>query len=232
MSRSLSKDVNRYNNPKKLAKLGETVADRLNVHPRVQWLESPHAQMFVCQNFLSDKDCAFLINAIDANAQPSTLYKGTEQKGFRTSYSCNVDAHDPDIKRIDEAICDLLGLDVMHSEVLQGQRYEAGQQFKDHHDYFHETQNYWKMEAPNGGQRSWTAMVYLNEPEEGGATTFPQLEYAVEPRKGMLLTWNNMGLDGRPNVNTLHAGTPVIKGTKYIITKWFRLNRWKGRWIH
>ena len=59
----------------------------------------------------------------------------------------------------------------------------------------------------------------------------PQLEYEVAPRRGMLLTWNNMGLDGKPNVNTLHAGTPVATGAKYIITKWFRLNRWKGRLI-
>ena len=43
----------------------------------------------------------------------------------------------------------------------------------------------------------------------------------------MLLIWNNMDLDGKPNRNTLHAGSPVIKGTKYIITKWFRLNKWR-----
>ena len=51
--------------------------------------------------------------------------------------------------------------------------------------------------------------------------------YVVEQRRGMLLIWNNMGLDGKPNENTLHAGSPVIRGTKYIITKWFRLNRWR-----
>jgi prolyl 4-hydroxylase len=44
----------------------------------------------------------------------------------------------------------------------------------------------------------------------------------------MLLIWNNMALDGTPNLNTLHAGKPVEQGTKYIITKWFRLNRWQG----
>lgn len=232
MKRRLSKKESiKYNNPRKLAELGESVASRLNAHPRVQWLESPHAQLFVCQNFLSDADCALLIDMIDTDSQPSSLYKGTEREGYRTSYSCNVDAHDPDIKRIDEAVCDLLGLENSNSEVLQGQRYEVGQEFKDHHDFFHETEDYWQVEAGNGGQRSWTAMVYLNEPEQGGATAFPQLEYQVEPRKGMLLTWNNMGMDGRPNHNTLHAGTPVDKGAKYIITKWFRLNRWKGRWV-
>lgn len=221
----------RNNSPKRLAEITRSVTDRLNAHPHVQWLESPHAQLFVCQNFLNDKDCDLLIKMIDAEAVPSSLYTGTEQDGFRTSYSCNVSAHDKDIQRIEQNVCDLMGLENSHSEVLQGQRYEVGQEFKPHHDFFHETEDYWtKVEANNGGQRSWTAMAYLNEPGEGGATSFPQLEYQVEPRKGMLLVWNNMGPDGRPNLNTLHAGTPVVKGTKYIITKWFRLNRWKGRW--
>lgn len=219
----------KYNSPKRLAEAGRTVTDRLNAHPRVQWLESPHAQIFVHQNFLSDADCDLLINMINSDSTPSSLYETIKTEGFRTSYSCNVDINDPDIQRIEKSICDLMGLDNNYSEVLQGQRYEVGQQFKPHHDYFHEAEEYWKCEERNGGQRSWTAMVYLNEPEAGGATAFPQLDYQVEPRKGMLLMWNNMGLDGRPNLNTLHSGEPVIAGTKYIITKWFRLNRWHGR---
>ena len=74
-------------------------------------------------------------------------------------------------------------------------------------------------------------MAYLNEPEKGGATAFPQLQYQVEPRRGMLLIWNNMSRDGKPNIDTLHAGTAVEQGTKYIITKWFRLNEWQKAWV-
>ena len=223
--------ANKYNSPRRLAAIGDEVAARLNAHPRVQWLESPYVQLYACQNFLEPADCQLLIDMIDADAKPSSLYKGTEIDGYRTSYSCNVDTHDADIVRIEQKIADLLGIDNDHSEVLQGQRYSPGQEFKDHHDWFYETEGYWRKEAPNGGQRSWTAMVYLNEPEEGGGTAFPQLEYEVAPRAGMLLTWNNMTPDGRPNEHTLHAGTPVVRGTKYIITKWFRLNRWQGRFV-
>ena len=221
----------KYNSPRRLAAIGDEVAARLNAHPRVQWLESPYVQLYACQNFLEPADCQLLIDMIDADAKPSSLYKGTEIEGYRTSYSCNVDTHDADIVRIEQKIADLLGIDNDHSEVLQGQRYSPGQEFKDHHDWFYETEGYWRKEAPNGGQRSWTAMVYLNEPEEGGGTAFPQLEYEVAPRAGMLLTWNNMTPEGHPNEHTLHAGTPVVRGTKYIITKWFRLNRWQGRFV-
>src|SRR5690606_16462422 len=187
----------RNNIAKSLPGNGRAVSDRRNDHPNVQCLESRHAQLVAHQNFLSHKDRDLLISIIDLQPIPSSLYTGNEREGYRTSYSCNVDPHDRDIQRIEQSICDLVGLENSHSEVMQGQRYEVGQQFKDHHDFFHETEEYWtKGEEKNGGQRSWTAMVYLNEPEEGGATAFPQLEYQVEPRKGMLLTWNNMGPDG------------------------------------
>lgn len=220
------KQTELYASPRRMAELGRHVTETLNAHPRVQWLESPLVQLYVHQNFLSEADCDLLIGMIEGNSQPSTLYKGSAREGYRTSYSCNVDPADPDIQRIDKAICDLMGLPQSHSEILQGQRYQKGQQFKDHHDYFHQSESYWEYEGPHGGQRSWTAMAYLNEPESGGATAFPQLQYEVQPRRGMLLIWNNMKPDGTPNIDTLHAGTPVERGTKYIITKWFRLNRW------
>jgi prolyl 4-hydroxylase len=228
MTRAFSKkQTSLYASPKRIAEMGRRVTETLNAHPRVQWLESPFVQLYVHQNFISDADCDLLIEMIDSDSQPSSLYKGTEQAGYRTSYSCNVDPANPDIRRIDQSICTLLGLPQSHSEILQGQRYQPGQQFKDHHDFFHQGESYWQFEGPNGGQRTWTAMAYLNEPEKGGATAFPQLQYQVEPRRGMLLIWNNMSPDGTPNLSTLHAGTPVEQGTKYIITKWFRLNQWQ-----
>jgi prolyl 4-hydroxylase len=33
---------------------------------------------------------------------------------------------------------------------------------------------------------------------------------------------NNLLPDGRPNPATLHQGMKVRKGTKYVLTKWFR----------
>jgi prolyl 4-hydroxylase len=49
---------------------------------------------------------------------------------------------------------------------------------------------------------------------------------AVSPRKGMLLAWNNMGADGAPNMDSIHAGLPVTAGVKHIVTKWFRERPW------
>ena len=49
----------------------------------------------------------------------------------------------------------------------------------------------------------------------------------VEPKPGVLMVWNNALPDGSPNENTLHAGTPVVEGVKYVLTKWYRTRRWK-----
>ena len=69
-------------------------------------------------------------------------------------------------------------------------------------------------------------MAFLNEVEEGGQTHFTELEFQIEPKPGVLLVWNNACSDGTPNVKTMHAGTPVIRGSKYVITKWYRTRKW------
>lgn len=77
-----------------------------------------------------------------------------------------------------------------------------------------------------GGQRAWTLMVYLNNVEEGGATDFPKIDISIPPQRGTLIAWSNALPDGRPNLDTLHAGTPVRAGVKYVVTRWYRSRKW------
>jgi prolyl 4-hydroxylase len=72
--------------------------------------------------------------------------------------------------------------------------------------------SYFRKEIPCGGQRSWTAMIYLNEPDEGGETDFMHVGVCVAPRQGMLLAWNNANREGVVNTYTQHAAKPVLKG--------------------
>jgi prolyl 4-hydroxylase len=69
-------------------------------------------------------------------------------------------------------------------------------------------------------------MAFLNEPEAGGQTNFPELNVKISPRAGNLFVWNNMDVHGEPNRFTLHQGMPVIAGLKYVITKWYRERPW------
>ena len=130
------------------------------------------------------------------------------------------------MKSIEEKINALMGIDPVQGESIQGQRYAPGQQFKPHHDFFYTDQAYWQEMDKVGGQRTWTAMVFLNEPEAGGQTNFPKANIRITPRTGNLLTWNNMDEYGEPNPYSLHQGMPVEAGVKYVITKWYRERRW------
>ena len=114
----------------------------------------PDVQLYIYQGFLSEKDCQILIKKIDKDAVPSTLYKGTEQAGFRTSYSCHLSRWDPDVSRLEARMSQVLGIDNGYAETMQGQRYSVGQEFRAHHDFFHPTQSYWELEGPQGGQRT------------------------------------------------------------------------------
>ena len=118
------------------------------------------------------------------------------------------------------------GLDARHAEPLQGQYYAVGQEFKAHTDTFEPGGEDYERYCSVAGQRTWTLMVYLNEPGAGGATRFKQLGKIIQPETGKLLAWNNLLQDGQPNYATLHQGMPVRAGVKYIITSWFRERPW------
>ena len=211
------------------AQIGTQVAAKLAATPGVQRVDMQAAQVYTVLDFLSPAQCAALIAMIDANRRPSTVMSDRAGPGFRTSESCDMDRWSPDVQPIDESIAALLGIDPDHGETMQGQRYAPGQQFKAHHDYFHEAESYWQRMKDAGGQRTWTAMIYLNDVPEGGATWFPQAGIRVAPRAGMLLAWNNMAANGDPNPFTVHEGMAVVEGVKYIVTKWFREDKWVNR---
>ncbi len=207
-------------------RVGQEVAARLDATPGVTRAAIPAAQVYTVVDFLDAATCDRLIAIIDGHRRPSTLLSDRNDQGFRTSESCDMDRWSPDVQPTDEAIAGLLGIAPEFGETMQGQRYAPGQHFRAHHDYFHSSESYWERMQKEGGQRTWTAMIYLNDVADGGATWFPQAGIKIAPRRGMLLAWNNMNPDGSPNEATIHEGMPVVDGTKYIVTKWFREDRW------
>ena len=70
-------------------------------------------------------------------------------------------------------------------------------------------------------------MIYLNDPEGGGETEFPDLGMKVSPKRGRAVVWNNLHASGQGNDATRHQSLPVTGGTKTIITKWFRMPKVK-----
>jgi prolyl 4-hydroxylase len=208
------------------ARIGREVAARLEANPRVEHIPAGRATLYAARDFLSAATCAELVRLIDADLRPSEMV-GPPEAGddYRTSRSCNLPLANPAVHRVEQGIAALLGLPPSNAEALQGQRYAPGEQFREHVDYFRGDMDYWPEERDSGGQRTWTAMAYLNPVEGGGETRFVQAGIAVRPVPGLLLIWNNLLPDGSPNTGTMHEGCAVQAGAKYVVTKWFRERR-------
>ena len=184
-------------------------------------METPHAQLYELPSLLSSQECQELIEAINSALLPSTVTRGSND--YRTSRTCHLRHNHPVLsRRLDQRFADLLGVDPRFSEPIQGQRYDPGEYFKQHTDWFSPGTTEFDHNTRNGGQRTWTVMVYLNAVESGGETWFQNLDQRFTPRPGLGLAWNNLQEDGTPNRNTLHEAIPVDVGSKWVITKWFR----------
>lgn len=125
--------------------------------------------------------------------------------------------------RIESRIAALVGWPVENGEGLQVLRYRPGAEYKPHYDYFDPAQAGTPSILKRGGQRVGTVVIYLNTPERGGATTFPDVHLEVSPVKGNAVFFSYDR--AHPMTRTLHGGAPVEAGEKWVTTKWLREGR-------
>lgn len=205
---------------------GETSAEFLLARPGLRRVPTDRLELFDCPHFLPADLCAELIRQIERDRRPSTIADPNGDNYFRTSETCDLAAEDPAVQDLEARLFTLNGIDPAHGEPVQGQRYDVGQEFKPHTDYFEPNGVDFERYCAVAGNRTWTCMIYLNDVEAGGGTRFKVIGKTFQPETGKLVCWNNKRLDGRPNPNTLHHGMKVRKGVKYVITKWYRERPW------
>jgi prolyl 4-hydroxylase len=187
-------------------------------------IELPALTLYQYDAFMTPQECERVIELAGGHLQPSPLTRAVRDGDARTSQTCLL-AHlrSPLAAEVDAKICQTLGIRESYGEGIQAQRYDVGQQFKPHYDWFPPHSAEYQRMAGLRGNRTWTFMVYLNDGMEGGGTRFTDLDYTVTPKRGMALLWNNLLDDGSPNMAAKHSGEPVTRGHKIIITKWFRV---------
>lgn len=205
---------------------GESSPEHLLAFPGMRRELSDALELFRLRHFLTPVECAGLIERIDAGRRPSTIADANGDPYFRTSETCDLDSGDPLVVALDAKLAWISGIDAAYGEPIQGQRYEAGQEFKPHTDFFDPDGADYERYCTVSGQRSWTFMIYLNDVSAGGGTRFPEINRSFQPELGALLAWNNRTAAGVGNPATLHHGMPVRKGTKYVVTRWYRERPW------
>jgi len=167
-------------------------------------------------NVLSDEECQTLIECAASRLKRSKL-ANKEFSQIRTSSGMFFDENeDPLITTIEKRVSTLMNVPIEHAEGLQVLHYEPGQEFKAHFDYFNE------HHPSSKNNRISTLVMYLNEVEQGGETTFPNLGLTVTPTKGSAVYFEYFYNDQRLNELTLHSSAPVIRGEKWVATQWMR----------
>jgi prolyl 4-hydroxylase len=100
-------------------------------------------------------------------------------------------------------------------EPWQAIRYDPGGHFDLHHDGG-------LFGADVGGERRTTVLLYLQTPEAGGETEFPDLGRTVTACAGRLVLWRNLTADGDIDQRLRHRALPVLAGHKAVLTTWER----------
>jgi prolyl 4-hydroxylase len=204
---------------------GPATSLRAAGHP-VQVLMSMRCPRIVSfGGLLSPDECAALMAlALPRLARSETVDHasgGSEVNRARTSDGMFFErAEAPLIARLEERFAALLQWPATHSEGLQVLRYRPGTEYRPHHDYFDPAHPGTPAILQRGGQRVATLLVYLNAPQAGGATVFPDVALEITPvaGNGVFFSYD------RPHAitRTLHGGAPVLAGEKWVATLWMR----------
>ena len=190
--------------------------------------EMRHPRVVVLGSFLSESECDALVAlAQDRLMRSETVDSdtgGSAIHGARTSDGMFFQRGESElISRIEKRIEALLNWPLERGEGIQVLRYRVGAEYRPHYDYFDETQPGASRILSRGGQRVGTLVMYLNTPESGGSTTFPDVGLSVLPVKGQAVFFSYPV--AHPDSLTLHGGAEVRQGIKWVATKWLRQSR-------
>jgi len=182
-------------------------------------------ELWVFGNLLSAAECEALIEAAEPRMARSLTVDirtgGEELNHDRTSHGMFYTRGENEVvQRVEARIARLLNWPLQNGEGLQVLRYRRGAQYKPHYDYFDPGEPGTAAILRRGGQRVASLIMYLREPEEGGATVFPAIDLRVRPEQGSAVFFSYAL--AHPASLTLHGGEPVKAGEKWIATKWLR----------
>jgi len=190
-------------------------------------IENTEPLVLTRENCLTQDECEHMIR-ISKPAMKKSLVssgdKGVESAG-RTSHNAWIQhGHDEITKTIGEKIAKIVGMPLENAEAFQIIYYDTNAEYRSHYDSWDHNGTEKTLRCMKyGGARLKTALVYLNDVEEGGSTKLSRLNIDVLPKRGKLLLFENT----YPGTNikhplSEHAGMPVIKGEKYAFNLWFK----------
>ena len=177
----------------------------------------------IINNFLNNDEINKILNEYN-NFKPSLIVSnnGLNKSNYRTSKSCIINKN-TDIYNLIKNKINNLGLQSYNIENLQLTKYNKGDFYKSHHDYFDEEVQIEKKYIENYGQRLKTIFVYLLPALKGGGTRFNKLNKTFNLKKGDALYWDNCYKRNNKYIyidKSEHEGLPVLEGEKIGLNIW------------
>lgn len=194
-------------------------------------LASPRVVLFA--NLLSPEECDQMIELARGKLLRSSVVN-TETGSYdvhphRTSYGTHFNRGENEVvARLENRIAELVQYPVERGEPIQILHYEPGGEYRPHFDYFDPAHPGNEVVLAHGGQRIATLIMYLSDVTAGGSTVFPEIGLDVLPRRGNAVYFAYCAESGALDARTLHGGSPVGEGEKWIATKWFRERDYGG----
>lgn len=209
--------------------------DRVEDRDRYMEVLNADARIFLWHGFLTPEEADHIRDVAEKRLERSGVVDGkggSEVSQIRTSFGTFLErGEDEIIERVEARIAKWSLMPVANGEGLQVLRYQHGQKYDAHWDYFFDDVN-----TKNGGNRYSTVLMYLEDTEEGGETVFPQIpapggtnkgfsdcakhHLAARPKKGDAVMFHSMRPDGKLERRSMHTACPVLKGIKWSAAKW------------
>ena len=185
-------------------------------------INSEYIQPKMFSNFISKEDADYIIQKSQPLFKESRLVSGS-LANIRKSETAWLSKNDPVVEKIIKRVCKISNIPFENSEKMQVVKYEPNGYYKPHYDASCDDKEECVNFEKNGGQRVITMIIYLNDDFTGGMTDFPNLKMEFIPKKYSSLFFYSLEKNGNKcHPLSLHAGTPVKTGIKYIANVWLR----------
>ena len=188
--------------------------------------EAPRIRML--DAFVPPAVCAWLIDIGATRLSQARVYDaatgGAALDTARTNSAFELSIVDVDLVTVlvRARIAAATGVPTAAFEPPQLLHYAVGQTFGRHYDYLDVSQPGFAKDVAEHGQRILTALIYLNEGYEGGATSFPRVGVEVRGRAGDGVMFANLDRAGAVDPLSLHVGEPRASGEKWVFSQWIR----------
>jgi len=176
---------------------------------------------------LSEDYCEYLCTSAEPYLKPATVndaHSGELTDHTRTNAAMGFYPVELDVvvHSLNLVLSDAVRLPPTQGEVLSVLKYQPGETYAPHYDFFDPNFPMHAQEIKRNGQRIKTALIYLSDQYTAGETSFEQLNWKFKGQLGDALVFSNVDSSGQPDRQTLHSGLAPDTGMKYLASKWFR----------